>query len=108
MIIAPVVSNPRRFIAGGLVVVSTETRTNAGVLTTPGTSISIILYTPTGATGQASTAMTTASAGVHSYTFAAPTTKDPGEWTIEIVAVHTDGTSRFRSEPGSACNFEVV
>ena len=108
MIIAPVVSNPRRLIAGGLVVVSTETRTNGGVLTTPGTSIKITLFDPTGATALAATNMTAGSTGIYTYTFQTTTTRDPGEYTILITVVHTDGTSLFRSEPGSACNFEVA
>ena len=108
MIIAPVVSNPRRSIAGGLIVVSTETRSNAGVLTTPGTSIKITLFDPTGATAQAATDMTAGSTGIYTYTYQLVTTKNPGEYTILITVISGDGTSIFRSEPGSACNFEVA
>ena len=108
MIIAPIASNPKRVTAGGLVVVSCETRTNAGVLTTPGTSISIIIYGPGGATDQSSVAMTAGSTGIYSYTYQTVTTKPSGERTVEIIAVHTDGTSKVRSVPGDACNFEVV
>lgn len=108
MIIAPIVSNPKRVTAGGLVVVSCETRTAAGVLTTPGTSISVLIYGPSGATDRTSVAMVTSSAGIHSYAFAVPTTIPSGERTIEIIAVHTDGTSKVRTEPGNAANFEVV
>ena len=108
MIIAPIASNPKRVTAGGLVVISCETRTNAGVLTTPGTSISIIIYGPGGATDQTSASMTTGSTGIHTYTYQTVTTKPSGERTVEIIAVHTDGSSRVRSVPGDACNFEVV
>ena len=108
MIISPVVSNPRYLIAGGLVVVSCETRSNAGVLTTPGTSIQITLFDPTGATAQAATGMTAGSTGIYTYTYQTVVTKNPGIYTILITVIHTDGTSIFRSEVGWPCNFEVA
>lgn len=107
MLIYPVVSAPKRVPAGSIVTVACETRTAAGVLTTPGTSIKVRIYEANGTVAQALTAMTTASAGVHSYNYATVTTKAGGEYLIEIEAVHTDGTTLFRSKPGMACNFEV-
>lgn len=108
MIISPVVSSPRRIPADGLVVISCETRTNAGVLTTPATSIKVTLFDKFGATAQAAVAMTTSSAGIHSYAWQCTTAKPGGEYTIRVEAIHSDGTSTFRSEPGSSCNFEVI
>ena len=108
MLIAPIASNPKRVTAGSLVVISCETRTAAGVLTTPGTSISLLIYGPGGATDRTSVAMVTSSAGIHSYAFAFPTTVPSGERTLEVIAIHTDGTSRVRTEPGNAANFEGV
>jgi hypothetical protein len=77
------------------------------VLTTPGTSIKVRIYEPSGTVAQALTAMTTSSTGIHSYNYATVTTKAGGEFLIEVEAVHTDGTTLYRSKPGSACNFEV-
>jgi hypothetical protein len=107
MLIYPVASNPKRVPAGGIVVVSCETRSSAGVLTTPGTSIKITIYDPSGATAKTATAMTAGSTGIYSYTYDTVTTRLGGEYTFQIETVHTDGTSLYRTNPGNAANFEV-
>lgn len=107
MIIAPVTSNPKSVVAGGVVTISCETRTEAGVLTTPGTSYLIVIYGPTGAIIQASTTMTAAATGILTYAFATTTAMTSGECRILITVVHSALTYKFESEPGWSCNFEI-
>lgn len=107
MIIAPVVANPKKVHAGSIVVITVETRTNAGVLTTPGTSYTIAIFSPTGSTAQAATTLTASAAGILTYTFATTTAMTAGVYTYEFVMTHTDGVSRLRTYPGDAANFEL-
>lgn len=106
MLIEGLTVNPKRGAAGTLFHVNVRTRTAAGVLTTPGTSIKFGFYDPAG-TLTALTAMTTDSAGVHSYAVASTTAFVTGEYRLYVEAIHTDGTSPLITERGDPRNFEV-
>ena len=107
MNITPITCTPRKVPAGGMVNISCSTYSSAGVLTTPGTSIKVRIYDPSGNVLLALAAMTTTSAGVHNYNYQTVVTHIPGECGVEIQAVHTDGTTIMRSKPGDPFTFIV-
>lgn len=108
MLIGGLTVSPKRVTAGGIVHVYVETRagTAAGALTTPGTSIKVGFFDPSG-DAVALTAMTTGSAGTHTYAYQTVTSKEPGFYRLYVEAIHTDGTSILITELGDPRNFEV-
>lgn len=81
-------------VAGGAVLISADTVDSDGVLTTPGTSITVTIYDPNGAAIVSAQAMTTGSTGKHTYTYQTVTTKRKGRYVVECAAVHTGTTQK--------------
>lgn len=98
--ISPTLAQPESQVLGGVVYISTEIRTAAGVLGTPGTSINIQIIGPDGTVVVAYTAMTADSTGKYSYSWATATTNLPGSYVVWIRTVDGGNTSITSSKDG--------
>ena len=97
--ISPIIANPTVQTLGGMVYISTEMRSTAGVLTTPGTSYTIQITGPAGTITTAYTTMTLgASEGLFYYLFATAITDSPGKYSVLIKAVDGGNTSIARAD----------
>ena len=91
--IGPTAANPSVQILGGTVYISTELRSTAGALGTPGTSINIQIMNVDGSIHTAYAAMTADSTGKYSYLFASGTDESPGSYDVWIRTVDGGVTS---------------
>ena len=99
LMIAPIIANPQVQTLAGIVYISTETRSAAGVLTTAGTSTLIQISDPSGAIIQSFTAMTAgASAGLFSYSWATAITNFPGKYSVQIKTTDSGSVSIGRAD----------
>lgn len=97
--ISPIIANPSVQTLGGMVYISTEMRSAAGTLTTPGTSYTIQISGPSGTVTQAYTTMTLgSSAGLFYYNYATAPTDSPGKYSVQIKAVDGGNTSIARAD----------
>jgi|SRR6185503_10676963 len=91
--IGPCTALPRTQILGGTVVIAFNTWTTAGVLGTPGTSITIEIYGPDGAILVAYTAATAGVTGNYTYNFVTTTAYSPGVYGARVKTVDGGITS---------------
>lgn len=95
-VIGPTTATPRVSLIGSSVYISTQTWTTAGVLGTPGTSITIEIKNVDGSIQTAFTAMSAGTTGSYSYVFSTSTATPPGAYDVWIRTVDGGVTTTER------------